>query len=152
MSPVITWRKEYATGLPLSVTHIQTHTHSRPPVDFKICYQQELADAPEWTILSLDVFYPPDGSTPPHRHGGANVIAYVLEGEVLSAMNDEEPKVYKPGDSWYEPPGCRHRVSDNNSKMERARFMATFVIKTEVLEREGPEVLVQVEPEFLAQM
>ena len=67
-------------------------------------------------------------------------------------MNDEEPVVYKPGDSWYEPLGCRHRVSDNNSKMERVRFMATFVIKTEVLEREGSEVLVQVEPEFLAQM
>lgn len=35
-----------------------------------------------------------------HRHGGANVFAYVLDGEVLSAMNDEEPKVYKPGESW----------------------------------------------------
>lgn len=52
----------------------------------------------------------------------------------------------------YEPPGCRHRVSDNNSKTERARFMATFLIKTEVLEREGPSVLVQIEPEYLAQM
>ena len=52
----------------------------------------------------------------------------------------------------YEPPGCRHRVSDNNSTTERAKFMATFVIKTEVLEREGPGILVQVEPEYLAQM
>ena len=134
---------------------------------------------------------PGQGSTPPHKHGGANVIAYVLEGEVLSAMNDEEPKVYRPGDSWqvlslpfipthvgrvvvedslrtesldkvqcthvhrinrYEPPGCRHRVSDNNSKTEKARFIATFVIKTEVLEKEGPGILVQIEPEYLAQV
>lgn len=64
-------------------------------------YQHKLADAPEWTIVTFEVGYPPDGSTPPHKHGGANVFAFVLEGEVLSAMNDEEPKVYKPGESWY---------------------------------------------------
>lgn len=52
----------------------------------------------------------------------------------------------------YEPPGCRHRVSDNNSKTERARFMATFIIKTEVLEKEGPGILVQIEEEYKAQM
>jgi quercetin dioxygenase-like cupin family protein len=73
---------------------------SRPDVERKIAYQQKLADAPEWTVITLDVEYPPDGSTPPHRHGGANVFAYVVEGEVLSAMSDEEPKVYHPGESW----------------------------------------------------
>ena len=52
----------------------------------------------------------------------------------------------------YEPPGCRHRVSDNASKTERALLLATFVIKTEVLEKEGHDVLVQVEPEYLTQM
>jgi hypothetical protein len=52
----------------------------------------------------------------------------------------------------FEPPGCRHRVSDNNSKTEPARFVATFLIKTEVLEKEGPGVLVQIEEEYLAQM
>jgi hypothetical protein len=30
--------------------------------------------------------------------------------------------------------------------------MATFLIKTEVLEREGSGILVQVEPEYLAKM
>lgn len=79
-------------------------------------------------------------------------MAYVLEGEILSGVMDREPQVYKPGDSWYEPPGCLHRVSDNNSKTEGAKFMATFVIKTEVLEREGPGVLVQIEPEYAAQI
>ncbi len=54
--------------------------------------------------------------------------------------------------SRYEKPGCRHRISDNNSKTQKARFLATFLINTEVLERDGPGVLVQVEPEYLAQM
>ena len=82
---------------------------SRPAAERKVCYQQKLADAPEWTCLSLEVLYPPDGSTPPHKHGGANVIAYVLEGEVLSGVMDEDPKVYGPGDSWY---SCLHENSD----------------------------------------
>ena len=43
-------------------------------------------------------------------------------------------------------------MSDNNSKTERARFIATFIIKTEVLEREGPGVLVQIEPEYRDQV
>jgi hypothetical protein len=30
--------------------------------------------------------------------------------------------------------------------------MATFLIRTEVLEKEGPGILVQIEPEYLAQM
>lgn len=83
MAPSITWRKD------------------RPPVERSIAFMQKLADAPEWTTVQLDVSYPGDGSTPPHKHGGANVFAYVIEGEVLSGMNDEEPKVYKAGDSWY---------------------------------------------------
>ena len=41
-----------------------------------------------------------------------------------------------------------HRISDNDSKTESARLIATFLIKTEVLEREGPGILVQVEPEY----
>ena len=67
---------------------------SRPDVDREIAYQHKLADAPEWTIICLNVSYPPDGSTPPHRHGGANVFAYVLEGEVLSKSlkDDRVPK------------------------------------------------------------
>jgi quercetin dioxygenase-like cupin family protein len=100
----------------------------------------------------MEVIFKPDGSSPPHKHGGANVFALVIEGEILSGMNDGEAKVYKRGETWYEAPGCLHRVSDNNSKTQPARLIATFVIKTEVLEREGPSVLVQVEPEYLSQL
>lgn len=92
--------------------------------------------------------YPADGSTPPHRHGTASVIGHVLEGEILSAMNDGEAKVYKPHQTWYEAPGCHHRISDNNSKTDRALLHGTFVIKTEILDREGPGVLVQIDPEY----
>ena len=69
-------------------------------MDRKICYEYKLADAPEWTTLTMEVDFEPDGSAPPHRHGGANVFALVVSGQVLSAMNDGEAKVYGPGESW----------------------------------------------------
>ena len=77
------------------------------------------------------------------------MFAYVISGEVLSAMNDEEPKVYKAGETWYEHPGCYHRVADNNSKTGNSSLHATLVIKTEVLEKEGPSVLYQIDPNYL---
>ena len=64
-------------------------------------------------------------------------------------MNDGEAKVYKAGESWYEAPGCYHRISDNDSKTEAATIHATFVIKTEILAAEGPEVLVKIDDEYL---
>lgn len=77
------------------------------------------------------------------------MIAYIIEGEILSAMNDEEAKCYGKGGSFYEAPGCHHRISDNNSQTEKAILHATFVVKTEVLEREGLGVLVQIDPDYL---
>lgn len=64
-------------------------------------------------------------------------------------MNDGEAKVYKAGESWYEAPGYHHRISDNDSKTERAVIHATFIIKTEVLVTEGPEVLVKIDEEYM---
>lgn len=78
------------------------------------------------------------------------MIAYVLEGELLNAMNKGEPKTYKKGESWYETPGCYHRIGENNSKTEPAAILATFVIKTEVLEKEGLGILLQIDPEYLS--
>jgi hypothetical protein len=64
-------------------------------------------------------------------------------------MNDGEPGIYPAGEHWYEAPGCYHRISDNASETERAVLLATFIIKTEILEKEGLGVLVKVEPEYL---
>jgi quercetin dioxygenase-like cupin family protein len=94
------------------------------------------------------VEYPANGATPPHRHGGASVFAYTLSGSVLNKMNDDPIRVTKQGDSWYEAPGCHHRISANASKTEPAAFFVNFVIDSETLEREGQSVLVQYDAEF----
>jgi hypothetical protein len=56
---------------------------------------------------------------------------------------------YTAGQSWYEAPGCSPRISHNASTTEKAVLHATFIIKTEGLEKEGLGVLVQVKPEYL---
>ena len=63
-------------------------------------------------------------------------------------MNDLPTKVIKAGDSWYEAPGCHHKVSDNASQTEGAVLVATFVIDSDVLERDGMGALIQIDEEF----
>ena len=108
----------------------------RPRGEAKVLYDHELPNAPGKSIVCLQVDYVPNGFTPPHRHGGATVSAVVLQGEILSGMNGNPPEVYGPGGTFLEKPGCHHTVSENNSRTEPARLLATFVVDTEVL-REG---------------
>ncbi|KAH8810927.1 cupin domain protein [Xylogone sp. PMI_703] len=131
------------------MSNVITYNKNRPAPGIKPVFQYKLADNPALTVLGLLVNFSPDASTPPHRHGTASVAAYVVKGELLNAMNDGEPAVFKEGESWYEAPGCHHRISDNNSKTEDATLLATFIIKTEILEKEGMDVLVQIDPEYL---
>lgn len=63
-------------------------------------------------------------------------------------MNDEPMQVIGTGGTWYEAPGCHHRISDNASKTEPAVLMATFVLDTDVYERDGMGALVQVDAEY----
>jgi quercetin dioxygenase-like cupin family protein len=113
-----------------------------------IVYQYKLENCPGKTIVGMLVEYPPNGATPPHRHGGASVSAHVLRGTLFNKMNDEPMKVMEKGDAWHEAPGCHHKIGANASKTEPAAFFVTFVLDTEALEREGPSVLVQIDEEY----
>ncbi|CAG8067908.1 unnamed protein product [Penicillium salamii] len=105
-------------------------------------------NCPGKSIVGLLVEYPAGGATPSHRHGGASVSAYVIRGSVLNKMNNDPMKVITQGESWYEAPGCHHRISANASEVEPAAFFVNFVLDTETLEREGPAVLVQYDEEY----
>ncbi|RDW57385.1 RmlC-like jelly roll fold protein [Coleophoma crateriformis] len=100
-------------------------------------FDYEIANAPGKSIIGLQVTLPPNGWTPPHRHGGAHVVAIVQEGELRSGMNGNPPQVYTSGQSFRELPGCHHTVADNNRKDESCRFMAIIVIDTEVVKKGG---------------
>jgi quercetin dioxygenase-like cupin family protein len=115
----------------------------------EIKFSHRLVGIPNKTIVSLRVEFPPNGSTPPHRHGGANVGAFVLKGTVFNKMNDEPMKLIKEGESWFEAPGCHHRISDNASQTEPATVVATIITDTDAFERDGMGALIQIDEEYL---
>lgn len=114
----------------------------------ELVYQNKLPNCPGKSCVGLRVTYPPNGSTPPHRHAGASVSAFVIEGTVLCKMNDGPTEVFQKGESWFEAPGCHHKVSDNHSLTDSATLFATLVVDTEVVEKGGVAALVEYDEEY----
>ena len=91
-------------------------------------FERELPNFPGKSLLAVEVVYPPGTASPSHRHPkSAFIYAYVVSGEVVSAVDDERPRLYRAGESWYEAPGAHHRVSRNASKTKPAKLLAVFV-------------------------
>ena len=72
-------------------------------------------------------------------------MGLVLRGEMLNQMNDNEPRIYREGESFYESPTCHHQRGENASEQEEASFYAVFVVDDEVLEKKGFEGLLVVD-------
>lgn len=72
----------------------------------------------------------------------------MIKGTVLSKMNDGPTEVFQEEESWFEAPGCHHKVSDNHSLTESATLFATLVVDTEVGEKGGVAALVEYDEEY----
>lgn len=64
----------------------------------------------------------PGAAGSPHRHPGP-VFGYVLQGDVEFAVDDEDVKKLKAGDTFYEPSMALHAVMRNPSDKAEARVM-----------------------------
>ncbi|GAB1318449.1 Germin-like protein subfamily 2 member 2 [Madurella fahalii] len=118
----------------------------RPRESLKVLYDHKLPNCPGKSIVGLELSYPPNGFSPPHRHAGATAVAHVLEGQFLSGMNGNPPKVYRPGENFIELPGCHHTVSDNHSATEPMKAIVVLVVDTAVLQTEkGYAALVEID-------
>lgn len=91
-------------------------------------FERDLPNVPGKSLLAVEVDYPPGGGSPPHRHPASSFIyAYVVSGAIVSAVDDERPRVYRAGESFYEAPGAHHRISRNASTTRPAKLLAVFV-------------------------
>ena len=96
-----------------------------------LVYQHELPNVPEKSIKGVLVEYDPGGHSEGHTHpASAFIYATVLEGAIVSQVNDGTPRTYRAGESFSELPGDRHRVSANASKSKPAKLLAVFVVDT----------------------
>jgi quercetin dioxygenase-like cupin family protein len=64
----------------------------------------------------------PGTSTPVHRHPGV-VLAYVLEGRVRFAINNDAEQVIPVGGTFFEPLGAVHTTSGSASADEMTRIL-----------------------------
>jgi quercetin dioxygenase-like cupin family protein len=88
---------------------------------------EKLPNVPGKSLTAVVVNYAPGGKSVSHHHAGS-VFAYVLSGEIRSENSATGPaKVYKAGESFFEPPGSEHLVSENASTSEPASLLAVFV-------------------------
>jgi quercetin dioxygenase-like cupin family protein len=111
-----------------------------PPTEIAVVGRQEIPNIPGKSLVSVLVTYAPGAKSPPHRHAASGfVYAYVLSGAVRSQTGDAAPLVYRAGESWFEPPGARHAVSENASVAEPARLLAVFVVDTSERELTHPD-------------
>ena len=88
---------------------------------------EKLPNVPGKSLTAVVVSYAPGGKSARHHHAGS-VFAYVLSGAIRSEVSGAGPaKVYKAGESFFEPPGSEHLVSENASDTEPASLLAVFV-------------------------
>ena len=96
-------------------------------VEVKPLRVEKLANAPSKTLTVVTVNYASGGKSGKHHHAGS-VFAYVLSGAIRSENSATGPvKVYKAGESFFEPPGSEHLVSENASATEPASMLVVFV-------------------------
>ena len=86
----------------------------------------EKLDGKDVKVSFVEVSLEPGEANAPHRHPGP-VFGYVLEGKFEWAINDEPAKVFKPGDTFYEPTGVLHRVSKSAATKGKTRVLAVVV-------------------------
>ena len=100
----------------------------------KVLQEHALTNVPGKKTIMLTVDYAPGQATVPHSHTGT-AVAYVLEGQITSRVNDEKAITYKAGQSFYEPAGSRHFESSNASQTQPANLLVVMVLddKAEVL-------------------
>jgi quercetin dioxygenase-like cupin family protein len=89
-------------------------------------FAHELPNVPGQRLTALVVDYAPGGRTGPHHHAGS-VFAYILSGAIRSELGGGSPIVYHAGETFFEPPGSVHLMSENASESEPARLLAIFV-------------------------
>ncbi len=96
-------------------------------VEVKPVRVEQMLNVSGKTLTAVVVTYAPAGKSGAHHHAGS-VFAYVLSGAIRSENSATGPvKVYKAGESFFEPPGSTHRISENASATEPASLLAVFV-------------------------
>jgi quercetin dioxygenase-like cupin family protein len=96
-------------------------------------FEGKLANLPGQALTAEVVDFPPGYKSDVHHHAG-NVFAYVLSGRIRSQNSATgAAKIYKAGETFFEPAGSTHLVTDNPSSTEPASLLAIHIAEEGVL-------------------
>ncbi|HEY4031591.1 MAG TPA: cupin domain-containing protein [Caulobacteraceae bacterium] len=91
-------------------------------------FSAELPDVPGKQMVVVKLAFPPSPSkAPPHKHPGS-VWVYITQGEARLGVEGQPPKLVKAGESWFEPMGAIHDVSESASSTEPAYGFAMMLV------------------------
>jgi quercetin dioxygenase-like cupin family protein len=138
---MITRREAVAGALALFSELVPSAVQAQaPPSGGGQVFRQDLPDITMdgWEVTVSYVDYPPGRVGTTHHHAGF-VLAYVLEGEVVTKISGQEEATYHTGQMFYEAPGSTHEVSRNASTTQPAKLLALiFAKKGATLTTPGP--------------
>ncbi len=113
-------------GIGLGVVGVARHDEDGEAVKPVAAYDiAEKLDGNESTASVVEVTIEPGKAGVSHRHPGPG-FGYILEGEYEWAIDDQPAKIFKAGETFYEPAGCLHRVSKNPGKV-KTRLLAWVI-------------------------
>src|SRR5262245_50360679 len=115
-------------GVGVAVTFAADHDHHKAVKVTQLSQRDiiEKLDGKEAKATVVEVTLGPGQAGEPHRHAGP-VIGYVLEGEYELGIDNQPSKVFKAGETFYEPTGCLHRVSKNPAAKGNTRVLAVVL-------------------------
>jgi quercetin dioxygenase-like cupin family protein len=111
------------------MTLAQHGGHGKSGVQVKLLSQKDIMeklDGKKTKATMLEVTLAPGEVEAAHRHPGP-AFGYILEGEYEWAIDNNKPKIFKAGDTFYEPTGCLHGIGRNPSTKDKTRFIAVVL-------------------------
>lgn len=94
----------------------------------KTLFSKDLPEFEGHEAQIIEVTLDPGAQLGGHRHSG-HMFVYVVEGEIVSQLEDGEKIAYKPGDFWYEEPMMLHADFFNASETEKAKAVIFSVVE-----------------------
>src|SRR5215471_13149958 len=139
---MITRRQTLLAAFALLYQHTaaQDQQHPSPSSAQGQVFQHDLPNITmdDWQVTVSEVDFSPGRVGRLHHHAGF-VLAYVLDGAIVSKVSGQAEKTFYKGEMFFEPPGSTHEVSNNASQKVPARLLAMiFAKKDATLTLPGP--------------
>lgn len=107
--------------------------HARPGRTTKLISTHPLPElGPEFIMVVGQATYAPGTSFPPHIHRHST-YSLVLAGEITIGLQNPDgtvvTRVYRAGESWSEPAGVVHAVTENRGTKDAVWVVHTIIEK-----------------------